>query len=135
MASFWFNWVFMDDLSCLLVVCKKYVNANGKDSKYTNAIDISITGPSGGGGGSAGGRGSCSVGGARSFIASISATFFCIISNIFPCSFHCFCGLPQHVLGLLFAFLQCFADVYFKGIQFLSILFLIQSGRMCHGAT
>ena len=39
-TSFWFNGFFM--LSCLLAVCKKYANAYGKDSKYTNAIDISI---------------------------------------------------------------------------------------------
>ena len=32
----------MDDLSCLLAKCKKYGKINGKDSKYTNAIDISI---------------------------------------------------------------------------------------------
>ena len=42
MTSFWFNRFFMDDLSCLLVVCKKCANANGKDSKYTNAININI---------------------------------------------------------------------------------------------
>ena len=39
--------LFMDDLSCLLVVCKKYANTNGKNSKNTNAIDISITGSCG----------------------------------------------------------------------------------------
>ena len=58
---------------------KKYANANGKDSKCANAIDISITG---GGVGSAVGMGGGSVGGAGSFIAciaSISATFFYII--------------------------------------------------------
>ena len=37
-----FNRLFMNDLSCLLVVRKKYANTYGKDSKYTNAIDISI---------------------------------------------------------------------------------------------
>ena len=70
----------MDDLSYPLVVCKKYANTYGKDSKYTNAIDISITGYCGGGGvGSAGGRCGGGVGSAGSFIAciaSISATFF-----------------------------------------------------------
>ena len=76
--SFWFNGFFMDDLSYLFVVRKKYANAYGKDSKYTNAIDISITG-SCGGAGSAGGRGAGSAGGAGSFtacIASIFPTFF-----------------------------------------------------------
>ena len=33
----------MDDLSCLLVVRKKYANVCGKDSKRANPIDISIT--------------------------------------------------------------------------------------------
>ena len=32
----------MDEFLCLLVVRKKYANAFGKDSKYTNAIGISI---------------------------------------------------------------------------------------------
>ena len=46
-TSFWFNGLFMDDLPCLLVVRKKYTNSYGKDSKYTNAVDISITGSCG----------------------------------------------------------------------------------------
>ena len=33
------------------VVCKKYTNTNGKDSKYTNTINISIIWSCGGGGG------------------------------------------------------------------------------------
>ena len=48
MMSFWFNGeTFIDGLSCLLVVRKKYTNINGKDSKYTNAIDINIFGSCG----------------------------------------------------------------------------------------
>ena len=39
-TSFWFNRLFMDDFSCLLVIRKKYTNAYGKDSKYANAVDI-----------------------------------------------------------------------------------------------
>ena len=65
-----------------LLYVKKYANTYGKDSKYTNAIDISITGSFGGGAGGAAGRGCGSVGSAGSFIAciaSISATLFCII--------------------------------------------------------
>ena len=61
------------------VICKKYTNTDGKDCKYTKAIDISIIRSCGGGvisvGRRNGGRG---VGGG-SFIAcigSISATFF-----------------------------------------------------------
>ena len=86
MMSFWFNGLFMDDLFYLFVVRKKYASAYGKDSKYINAIDISINGSCGGSAGSAGGRGAGSAGGAGSFIAciaSIFATFFCIILNIF----------------------------------------------------
>ena len=34
---------FIDDFFRLeSVICKKYANANGNDSNYTNAIDISI---------------------------------------------------------------------------------------------
>ena len=32
----------MDDLSCILVVRKKYANIYDKDSSYTNSIDITI---------------------------------------------------------------------------------------------
>ena len=72
----------MDHFSCLLVVSKKYANTYGKDSKYTNAIHISITGSFGGGAGGAAGRGCGIVSGAGSFITCIdsnSATLFCII--------------------------------------------------------
>ena len=75
----------MDDLSSLLVARKKHANAYGLDSKYANAIDISITGSYGGDAGNADGRGGGSgdsVGGAGSFIAyitSIFATFSCIV--------------------------------------------------------
>ena len=41
-TSFWFNRLFMADLSYLLVISKKYTNTYGKDSKYTKVIDISI---------------------------------------------------------------------------------------------
>ena len=41
-TSLWFNRLFMDDLSCLLVIRTKYTNAYGKDSKYTNIEDISL---------------------------------------------------------------------------------------------
>ena len=44
--SFWWLLLFFIDLFfiCSLgsVTCKKYANVYGKDSKYTNAIDISI---------------------------------------------------------------------------------------------
>ena len=82
MTSFWFNGFFMDDLSYLLVVRKKYANAYDKDSKYINAIHISITGSCGGSAGSAGNRGGGGVGVTGSFMActaSIFATFFSII--------------------------------------------------------
>ena len=98
----------MDDLSYLLAVRKKYVNNYGKDSKYTNDINISITGSCDEGVGSAGGRGGGSVGSTGSFIAciaSISATFFLHHLKYFPltysCSFLCLCKLPQHFLGNL----------------------------------
>ena len=42
MTSFWCNRLFMNDLFYLLVVGKKYANTYGKDSRYTNAIDVSI---------------------------------------------------------------------------------------------
>ena len=84
---FWWLILFFTDLfficSLRSVICKKYTNANGKNSKYTNTIDISI---SGGDVGSAVGRGGGgfggSFGGAVSFIAciaSIAAAFFYII--------------------------------------------------------
>ena len=41
-TSFWFNRLFMDDLFRFYVICKKYTNAYGKNSNYTNAVDISI---------------------------------------------------------------------------------------------
>ena len=59
----------MDDLSYPLVVCKKYVNTYGKNSKYTKAIDISITGCCSDSVGSAGGRSGGGVGSAGSLIA------------------------------------------------------------------
>ena len=80
MTSFWLLILFFIDLLfiCSLgsAICKKYANANGKDSKYTNAIDIIITGVNVG---SAVGRGGSSICSASMFvacIASISATFF-----------------------------------------------------------
>ena len=78
-TSFWWLILFFIDLfficSLWVVICKKYANANGKDSKSTNAIDIRITGGDigsalGWGGGTAGGAGSFIA-----FIASISAFF------------------------------------------------------------
>ena len=82
---------------------------HGKDSKYTSAIDISITG---GGTGSAVGRGrgeeGSSVGGAGIFIACIGS-----ISSVFSLhhlkdflstysySFPYLCELPKHFLGFL----------------------------------
>ena len=78
-TSFWWLILFFIDLfficSLWVVICKKYTNANGKDSKSTNAIDIRITGGDigsalGWGGGTAGGAGSFIA-----FIASISAFF------------------------------------------------------------
>ena len=87
MMSFWWLILFFIDLfficSLRSFICKKYANANGKDSNYTNAIDISITE---GGVGGAVGWGGGSVGGTGSFIAciaSISAAFFYIIENTF----------------------------------------------------
>ena len=82
MTSFWWLILFFIDLfficSLKSVICKKYTNVTGKDNKYTNAIGIIITG---GGDGSAVGRGGASVGGADSFIACASSTsaYFYII--------------------------------------------------------
>ena len=80
MTSFWWLILFFIDLfficSLRSVICKKYANANGKDSKYTNTIDISITG---GRVGSAGGGGDGSVSGAGSFMAYIASIFFYVI--------------------------------------------------------
>ena len=60
MTSFWWLILFFINLfvicSLRSVICKKYTNGYGKDSKYTNAIDIRITGSCGGGVGSADGR-------------------------------------------------------------------------------
>ena len=73
MTSFW--WLilfFIDKFFRESVICKKYTNTNGKDSKHTNNIDISIILFYGG----------CTGGKAGSFIAcigSISAAFFWII--------------------------------------------------------
>ena len=79
-TSFWWLILFFIDLfficSLRSVICKKYANANGKDSKYTNTIDISITG---GRVGSAGGGGDGSVSGAGSFMAYIASIFFYVI--------------------------------------------------------
>ena len=87
MTSFWWLILFFIDEFFIFrlksVICKRYTNTDGKDCKYTNAIDISIICSSCGGGDvSAGGRDGGGVGSAGSFIAcigSISATFFCII--------------------------------------------------------
>ena len=42
MTSFWWLFVFLIDLffisSLRSVICKKYANSHGKDSKYTKAI-------------------------------------------------------------------------------------------------
>ena len=59
-TSFWclFSLDFICNQRRLLLIGKKYTNTNGKDSKYTNAKDISLTGSCGGGPCSAGGRGS-----------------------------------------------------------------------------
>ena len=86
-TSFWWLILFFIDLfficSLRSVICKKYTNSYGKDSRYTKVLDISITNGSVGSviGRSRGG-GIRSIGGASSFIAciaSISAIFFCII--------------------------------------------------------
>ena len=46
MTSFWWLILFVIDKFFIFrlksVICKKYTNTNGKDRKYTNAIDISI---------------------------------------------------------------------------------------------
>ena len=71
----------MDDLSCPLVVRKKYANTYGKNSKYLKAIDICMTGSCGGGAGSAGGSGGSSVGGTGSSLLALlgSPPPFCTI--------------------------------------------------------
>ena len=50
MTPFWWFILFFIELfficSLRSVICKKYANANGKDSKYTNSIDVSTTGGS-----------------------------------------------------------------------------------------
>ena len=79
MTSFWFNCLFMDGFPCLLLVCKKHVDAYGKDSKHANTIHISIIGSCGGSVGSAVGKDIGSVGRSGSFIvciASILLLFF-----------------------------------------------------------
>ena len=88
MSFWWFILFFIDDFfifRLISVICKKYPNTNAKDSKHTNAIDISIILSCGGAGSRVGGG----VGRAGSFIAwigsfnacieSISVTFFSII--------------------------------------------------------
>ena len=104
MTSFWWLILFFIDLFfiCSLgsVICKKYENPHGKDSKHTNTIDISITGSSGSGAGSAGG----SVGSTGSFIALLVFRYlFLHHLEYFPltysCSFSCLCELPRHTLG------------------------------------
>ena len=51
MTSFWWLILFFVGLFLIfslgIVICKKYTNTNGKDSKYTNTIDISINGSHG----------------------------------------------------------------------------------------
>ena len=82
MTSFWWLILFFADLFLISslgsVICKNYANANGKGRKYTNAIDISLTG---GSVGSAVDRGGGSVGDVASFIACIASisAFFDII--------------------------------------------------------
>ena len=77
MPLFWRLILFFIDsfFICSLgsVIYKKYANANGKDSKYTNVIDISITC---GGVGSAVGRGGGSVGDAVVSLLALLASFF-----------------------------------------------------------
>ena len=87
----------------------KNTQTNGKNSKYTNTIDISITG---GNVGSAVGRGGGVVGGSFggavssiACIASIAAAFFLHHLKYFlsPYSYSStnLCELPQHPLRLL----------------------------------
>ena len=107
MTSFWFNEFFMDDLSYLLVVRKKYTNVHGKDSNFTNAIDINIIGSCGDAAGSAGGRV------VAVFVVLVVSLFALVVSSLpffhhlkyflltYSCSFPCLCELPQHVLGPL----------------------------------
>ena len=141
-TSFWFNGLFIDDLSCLLVVRTKYTNSYDKDSKYTNAVDISITaGSVGSAVGRAGGRGGGSVGGDGSFIASISATFFASFILLSLNLFIYFSLSLRAALTRLGSFVT-FSDVLsmftlkYKekklkqiSIPFLNILFLIQPGK------
>ena len=45
MTSFWWLIFFLIDELFIFresAICKKYTNTNGKDSNYTNTIDISI---------------------------------------------------------------------------------------------
>ena len=61
MTSFWwFILSFIDEFfvfSLISFISKKYTNVNGKDSNYTNTIDISLTGSCSGGDVSASDRG------------------------------------------------------------------------------
>ena len=70
------------------VICKKYTRTNGKDSKYTNAIDISIIWSCGGCVGD--------TGRFIAYIASSAGSFIACIDNIltYSCIFLCLCVLP-----------------------------------------
>ena len=117
MKSLW--WLILC-FTCLFfrlesVVCKKYTNANGMDSNYTNAMDKSIIWSCGGGG-------VCSAGSFIACIGSMAGSFIDCVGSIsafflhhlkyFPstcsCIFLCPCVLPQHVLGPLWLFLMFF---------------------------
>ena len=70
------------------VICKKYTRTNGKDSKYTNAIDISIIWSCGGCVGD--------TGRFIAYIASSAGSFIACIASIltYSCIFLCLCVLP-----------------------------------------
>ena len=88
MTTFWLLILFFIDeffiFSLRRVICKKYRNANGKDSNYTNAIDISIIWSCGDG-----------VANAGSFIACIVSSVGIFIAWIVirACSFIAFCDV------------------------------------------
>ena len=114
MMSFWWLILFFIDLfficSLRSFICKKYANANGKDSNYTNAIDISIT--EGGVGGAVGWSG-VSVGGTGSFIAALLVSPLPFFTSLKILSFSLFIkfSLPLRAASIRFGYFVTFCDV------------------------
>ena len=123
MTPFWWLILFFIELfficSLRSVICKKYANANGKDSKYTNSIDVSITGGS--------------VDPFCCLLLHHLKDFLPTYWYVFPAYASCL-----STSSVFSNFVRCFVHVYFKvqwkklkhiEIPFLNILFLIQPGK------